>query len=63
MASTFEIVKIISKCPGHKQADCPSFGVQKKESNTMSNENKSSSESETDSDGSNTESIELPEVL
>ncbi|CAG2255371.1 unnamed protein product [Mytilus edulis] len=46
----------------HKQADCPSFEAQNKESNSMPHENESksssSSQSDTDSDESNTESID-----
>ncbi|CAG2185555.1 unnamed protein product [Mytilus edulis] len=66
MVTDFETVKMTgsvnnAKLPGHKQADCPSFEAQNKESNSMPQEMSQKaaalSQSDTDSDESNTESI------
>ncbi|VDI46178.1 Hypothetical predicted protein [Mytilus galloprovincialis] len=61
MPSTKDNHDNLCKLPGHKQADCPSFDAQNKESNSMPHDNESksssSSQSDTDSDESNTESI------
>ncbi|VDI05356.1 Hypothetical predicted protein [Mytilus galloprovincialis] len=66
MPSTKDNHDNLCKLPGHKQADCPSFDAQNKESNSMPHDNESksssSSQSDTDSDESNTESInDIPE--